>query len=397
MRAALRPEPAWSLTAQVAPPATPSAASPSNGATGMSTSASLTWNAAGATSYDVSFGTTNPPPQVATALSSASFAPSGMTAGTTYFWQIVARNAGGTTAGSTWSLTTQVAPPATPTAASPSNGATGMSTSASLTWNAAGATSYDVSFGTTNPPPQVATALSSASFAPSGMTAGTTYFWQVVARNAGGTTAGPAWSLTTQVAPPATPTAASPSNGATGVSTSASLTWSAAGATSYDVSFGTTNPPPQVATALSSASFAPSGMTAGTTYFWQVVARNAGGTTSGPVWSFATVVPPPPASADIVVYASDVPTTAMHGSWTTASDASSPNGRKLVTSDLGVANTTNALASPTDYVDVTFSAPAGTPYRLWMRLQALGNSKYNDSLFVQFSGRDGQRIVHLPR
>ena len=156
------------------PPGAPSSPNPMGGATGVAANAVLTWSAAGTTSYDVSFGTTNPPPQVATALSSASFAPSGMTAGTTYFWQIVARNAGGTTAGSTWSLTTQVAPPATPTAANPSNGATGMSTSASLTWNAAGATSYDVSFGTTNPPPQVATALSSASFAPTGMTTGTT-------------------------------------------------------------------------------------------------------------------------------------------------------------------------------------------------------------------------------
>src|SRR6185503_8057223 len=35
--------------------------------------------------------------------------------------------------------------------------------------------------------------------------------------------------------------------------------------------------------------------------------------------------------------------------------------------------------------DFTFSANAGTPYRVWLRLRASGNSKFNDSLFAQFS------------
>ena len=34
---------------------------------------------------------------------------------------------------------------------------------------------------------------------------------------------------------------------------------------------------------------------------------------------------------------------------------------------------------------MTFNATAGTPYTLWLRLQATGNSKFNDSLWVQFS------------
>jgi hypothetical protein len=36
-------------------------------------------------------------------------------------------------------------------------------------------------------------------------------------------------------------------------------------------------------------------------------------------------------------------------------------------------------------VDVTFTANANTPYTLWLRVQATGNSKWNDSLWVQFS------------
>ena len=70
--------------------------------------------------------------------------------------------------------------------------------------------------------------------------------------------------------------------------TGATLTWSATGATSYDVSFGTVNPPPQVTTNQTAASYQPATTAAGTTYFWRVVARNAAGTTTGPVWSFTT-------------------------------------------------------------------------------------------------------------
>jgi hypothetical protein len=43
------------------------------------------------------------------------------------------------------------------------------------------------------------------------------------------------------------------------------------------------------------------------------------------------------------------------------------------------------LASPSHYVDVPFTAQANTPYRLWLRLRALNDSKYNDSIWVQFS------------
>ena len=35
-------------------------------------------------------------------------------------------------------------------------------------------------------------------------------------------------------------------------------------------------------------------------------------------------------------------------------------------------DTANALASPTDYVDVSFNAQAGTPYTFWIRLKAIG-------------------------
>ena len=183
--------------------------------------------------------------------------------------------------------------------------------------------------------------------------------------------------------PPGTPSSPGPANGATNVVTNPALTWSSTGATSYDVKFGTANPPPQVSTGQAAASYPPGTLQNSRQYFWQVVAHNSAGTATGPVWSFTTGASATP--ANVVIYASDIPAAGRHGSWTTASDATSPNNTKLVTPDNGVANTNSALAAPTDYVDVTFAANAGTPYTIWLRLKALNNSKFNDSIYVQFS------------
>src|SRR5262249_49756454 len=76
------------------------------------------------------------------------------------------------------------------------------------------------------------------------------------------------------------------------------------GAATYDVAFGASSPPPQVATNQSAASFTPNGLAAGTTYYWQIVARNAAGSTTGPVWSFSTAsttsgLPQPWTSGDV--------------------------------------------------------------------------------------------------
>jgi hypothetical protein len=95
--------------------------------------------------------------------------------------------------------------------------------------------------------------------------------------------------------------------------------------------------------------------------------------------------PPPPPPGDVVIYASDISSMASHGAWGPASDPMSPNGVKLVTADNGFLVPNTALVAPTDYVDLTFTANANTPYAFWMRLQALANSKWNDSVWVQFS------------
>jgi len=88
--------------------------------------------------------------------------------------------------------------------------------------------------------------------------------------------------------PPGTPDSPSPGDSATGVDTGSTLTWAAAGATSYDVSVDTVNPPSTVSTGQGTATYTPAALAANTTYYWQIVAYNDAGATNGPVWSFTT-------------------------------------------------------------------------------------------------------------
>jgi hypothetical protein len=181
---------------------------------------------------------------------------------------------------------------------------------------------------------------------------------------------------------PGTPASPNPANGATAVTTRPTLSWTASGATSYDVRFGATNPPPAAAVGQTASAYAPGQLTANTTFFWQIVARNASGSTTGPVWSFKTA---PSSTSDIVIYAGDIPQSSLHGSWAFQSDATAAGGVLLTTADSGWSNASAPLAAPANYVDVTFSPAAGVPYTLWLRLRASNDSKRNDSTWVQFS------------
>ncbi len=287
----------WSFTTQVAAPPAPVLTAPSNGASGVSQSPTLRWNASsGATSYDVYFGTASSPP-LATNTVSVSYSPGTLSAGTVYYWCVVAKNTGGSNTSSTWSFTTLTTGPPAPVLSSPSNGATAVSQTPTLSWGAAaGATSYDVYLGTSVSPPLVKN-TTATSYSPSSLNAATLYYWRVVAKNSGGSTSSATWSFTTQVAAPAVPVLTAPANGAGGILVTTALTWSAsAGASSYDVYLGTSSSPPLVKNTTATA-YAPGNLAAGTLYYWRVVAKNAGGTASSVTWSFTTLVPPPAAPA----------------------------------------------------------------------------------------------------
>ncbi len=88
--------------------------------------------------------------------------------------------------------------------------------------------------------------------------------------------------------PPAV-TGMTPAAGTTSVPLNSALTWTAsAGATSYNVNFGTTNPPPMVTTTTGTTYTPPGGLATNTTYYWQVTAVNASGSTASPVVAFST-------------------------------------------------------------------------------------------------------------
>jgi len=300
--------PVWSFTTIAAPPASPSGPSPATAATGVTISTSLTWAPSpGASTYDVAFGTTSSPQVVSAGQAATSYRPpAALSYATTYYWRITARGSGGSTAGPVWSFTTIAAPlppapPAVPAGPSPASGAASVAPSTALTWApSAGASTYDVAFGTSNPPNVVSTDQSTTTYTPAAALAdATTYYWQITAKGTGGSTAGPVWSFTTAAAPvaaPAVPSAPSPANGSTDIAPSTALTWAAsAGASTYDVAFGMSNPPNVVSTDQSTPTYAPSAALGdATTYYWQITAKGAGGSTAGPVWSFTTIAAAPP-------------------------------------------------------------------------------------------------------
>jgi endonuclease/exonuclease/phosphatase family metal-dependent hydrolase len=86
---------------------------------------------------------------------------------------------------------------------------------------------------------------------------------------------------------------------------------------------------------------------------------------------------------DIVLYSSDV--SAIHGNWARTDSWSGAGTRRMTSADYGWAAADAAHANPTNYFEATFTAQANTDYRVWLRLRAAGDSKWNDSVWVQFS------------
>jgi phosphodiesterase/alkaline phosphatase D-like protein len=226
----------------------------------------------------------------------------GLTPGTTYHYRLVAVNSSGTTQGADAVLTTSGTPSPTAVTGSASGISTnGATLNGSVNPNGR-STSWHFEYGTStsygsNTPSQNAGSGTSAvnvSTAISGLTAGRTYHFRLVASSDGGTSNGSDQTFTASSAPSVTTTAAS-----SVASTSARLngrvnpnglatTWrfEYGTTTSYGSTTGTQNA--GSGTSTTSVSVTILNLAPGTTYHFRLVATNASGTSVGGDLAFTT-------------------------------------------------------------------------------------------------------------
>jgi endonuclease/exonuclease/phosphatase family metal-dependent hydrolase len=103
--------------------------------------------------------------------------------------------------------------------------------------------------------------------------------------------------------------------------------------------------------------------------------------------SLGPMAPPSTVSAaltseDVVLHAG---TATRRAGWEPIADTSAASATRLHNPDNNVAKITTASAAPTAWFEMTFTAAAGRPYHLWLRMKAAGDLYSNDSVHVQFS------------
>ena len=233
---------------------------------------------------------------LASGLAGTSYTDTGLADGTTYYYVVTpTNNVSGDGANSA-----EVA--ATTIPAVPGNlVVTGGNGQASLSWSgAAGATGYTVLRATSSNGSYtvVAGGVAGTSYTDTGLSAGTTYYYAVVATNGSGSSANSTQvnAITAPVAPAGL--AATPDNG------QISLLWnSSTGAATYSVLRSTTSGGPYatVAGGLAGTSYTDIGLTNGTTCYYVVTAANSGGTSanSGQVSATPVALPSPWVTSDI--------------------------------------------------------------------------------------------------
>ena len=301
---------------------------PQNNDTGVSQPVSLNWSAAsGATSYDLCI-IVDSPNQCKNAASwytignVTTYSLSGLDSNKKYDWDVRATNTSGTTYANSgtaatpvfWKFTTATTGvPAAFKKTTPANGATGIATSTTLVWGASAGATFQYCITTTVQgcvPGSTGWTTATSGVAPAGLAPATTYYWQVRATNATGTTYADDvpfdFSFTT-VGPAGAFYKSTPTNAATAVSTLPTLTWTASsGATSYDYCISTSSSSCAGTTPLGTWTTAGTNTTVTlttslsglTTYYWQVRANGSpaafadGGSLTTGYWSFTTTTVP---------------------------------------------------------------------------------------------------------
>ncbi len=100
--------------------------------------------------------------------------------------------------------------------------------------------------------------------------------------------------------------------------------------------------------------------------------------------ALAALLAPAVASAQSDIVLSPSAPSARAGKWSVVSDGSASGGAAIRHANANAGKKTSALASPSDYFEVTFTAGDNTAYRIWIHGKADSNSWANDSIFLQF-------------
>ena len=289
-------------------PTTPTPSAPSDDTTGVSVTPTLMWSSStGTDQYHLQVSTDSLFTSVVlndSTLTAASRQTPTLEYKKTYNWRIAAKNSAGSSAYSTvYQFTTKNPVPSVPVLATPSNGATAVDLTPTLTWNAAtGAERYRVQLATDSLFTSIVlndSTITTTSRQVSTLEYQKLYYWRVAAINStGSSTYSIPFRFTTKNGVPSAPILATPSNGATGVNLDPVLTWNAvAGATQYrlqvaiDSSFSTIIINDSTITTTSNQM---SGLDYQQKYYWKVSAKNNNGTGQWSVTrNFTTIVAAP--------------------------------------------------------------------------------------------------------
>jgi hypothetical protein len=298
--------PIWSFTTfSNNPPNTPSNPDPQDGATNVDLDADISWTCTdpdGDTlTYDVYFASIYPPFQVAWNLSATSYDPGTLNFDTIYYWKIVAWDPYDASAvGPIWNFTTtDNDPPNAPSNPDPYNHENGVDINADLSWTCSDPNGddleYDIFFSITTPPTLKVQDYTSNTWDPGEMLLETKYYWQIVAEDEyGAETEGPIWDFTTGANdPPYEPSNPNPPDMTTDIPINYRISWDGGDPNgdpvTYDLYFGTTNPPPLFKHDLTTEWYDIVEMSYETMYYWKIIANdNHGGSTEGPIWMFTT-------------------------------------------------------------------------------------------------------------